>query len=258
MRVTVLGSGGASGTPGLEWGWGRCDPDNPKNRRTRPSILVENKDTAILVDTSPDLRQQLLGAGVKRLDAVLFTHYHADHIHGIDDLRPINRMMNGSIDGYACAETLEIIQSRFDYVVAPLACKGGHHYKPTLIMKEIQDRDLLDIGAIPVETFEQDHGHCVSMGFRFGPIGYSTDLVELPEHAFDILAGVDTWIVSVLVERPHPTHAHLEKVLGWIERLKPRRAVLTHLSGLFDYETMKAALPNGVEPGYDGMVVEAE
>lgn len=256
MRVTILGSGGSSGVPSVEWGWSRCNPANPRNRRMRPSILVEEGRSAVLVDTSPDLREQLLLCGATRLDAVLFTHYHADHLHGIDDIRPVNRSMNAPLPIHADPETLRIMRKRFDYVFEPLAPGAEHYYKPVLIPHEVRDGARLHLGAITADVFEQDHGLCVSLGFRFGAVGYSTDVVELPEHAFEVLSGVDTWIVSVLVEKPHPTHAHLEKVLGWIERLKPRRAVLTHLSGLFDYDGLAARLPKGVEPGYDGMVLD--
>ncbi len=257
MRVTILGCGGSSGTPAVDWGWGRCDPDNPRNRRRRPSILVENGGTAVLVDTSPDLRQQLLGAGVKRLDAVLFTHYHADHLHGIDDLRPINRAMHAPLDAYAEAETIAMIGKRFGYVFETLDGDATHFYKPTLIPHEIRGGERIHVGAIPIDVIGQDHGFCTSLGFRFGPIAYTTDAVDLPDYAFDLLAGVEAWIIGVLTERPHPTHAHVGKALDWVARVKPKRAVLTHLSTYFDYDTLAGRLADGVEPAYDGMVIEA-
>ncbi len=257
MRVTILGCGGSSGTPAIDWGWGRCNPDNPRNRRLRPSILVENGDTTILVDTSPDLRQQLLGVGVRHLDAVLFTHYHADHLNGIDDLRPINRAMNAPLDAYADADTIEMIGERFGYVFDTLSEDATHFYKPTLIPHELNGRDRVVVGDVTIDAIDQDHGFCRSLGFRFGPIAYTTDVVELPEYAFDLLAGIEVWIVGVLTDRPHPTHAHVGKALDWMARIGPRRGVLTHLSTFFDYDALAGQLPRHVEPAHDGMVIEA-
>jgi len=256
MKVTILGSGGSSGTPAVARGWGNCDPSNPKNSRLRPSILVENGDTCLLVDTSPDLRQQLLNADVKRLDAVLFTHYHADHLHGIDDLRQINREMNAAIDIYTDTDTLAVISDRFGYVLEPLAEDADMYYKPTLVPHEISDGDKFSIGNIDIDVFTQDHGFCDTLGFRFGPIAYTTDVVELPDHAFDILKGVDTWIVGTLVDNPHPTHAHVDKALEWFSRVGPRRGVLSHLGYGFDYDTLNNRLPDHVEPAFDGMILE--
>ncbi len=257
MKVTILGSGGSSGTPAIDWGWSQCDPDNPRNRRLRPSILVENGDTRLLVDTSPDLREQLLRAEVNRLDAVLFTHYHADHLHGIDDLRPVNRVLNAPLDIYADAETLGIIRERFGYVLEPLADGATVYYKPTLTPHEITGGSRFRVGSVEVRAVAQDHGYCGSLGFRFGPVAYSTDLVDMGDEEFAALNGIDLWIIGTLVDRPHPTHLHVNKALAWIDRVKPRRAVLTHLSGRFDYATLQARLPAGVEPAYDGMVLEA-
>lgn len=257
MKATILGCGGSSGTPAVGRGWGGCDPDNPKNNRLRPSILVENGGTRLLVDTSPDLRQQLLNADVNRLDAVLYTHYHADHLHGIDDLRQINREMNAAIDAYADADTLETIRQRFGYVLEPLAKDADMYYKPTLVPHVLNDGERLRIGCIDIDVFTQDHGFCDTLGFRFGPIAYTTDVVELPQRAFDILKGVDTWIIATLVDHPHPTHAHVDKALGWIERVGPRRGVLSHLGYSFDYDTLNRRLPDHVEPAFDGMILEA-
>ncbi|MEO5337665.1 MAG: MBL fold metallo-hydrolase [Magnetospirillum sp. WYHS-4] len=256
MRVRVLGCGGSSGTPALDWGWGRCDPDNPRNRRLRPSILVEEGATRILVDTSPDLRQQLLEAQVDDLDAVVLTHYHADHLHGIDDLRPINRLKNGPIDLFGDPATLQQVRERFGYVLEPLADGAGVYYKPTLTPHEVHDREVFRVGSIEVSAFVQDHGYCESLGLRFGPVAYSTDVVNLPDHAFAMLDGIKIWIVGVLARDPHPTHAHLAKALDWIARVKPERAYLTHLSGLFDYAALLAELPSGVEPAFDGLIIE--
>lgn len=257
MKVTILGCGGSSGTPALDWGWGLCDPSNPRNRRLRASILVQDGPTNLLVDTSPDLREQILGVNIDHLDAVLYTHFHADHLHGIDDLRPFNRSMDRELDIYADTETLKVIRERFGYVLEPLTDGATIYYKPTLHPHEIHDGETLNFGSINVSCFQQDHGFCSSMGFRFGPIGYSTDVVDLPESAFDALKGVEVWIIGTLMDHPHPTHAHVDKALEWIERIKPRRAVLTHMTGRLDYATLCESLPRGVEPAYDGLVIEA-
>jgi phosphoribosyl 1,2-cyclic phosphate phosphodiesterase len=256
VRLRVLGSGASSGTPAIDWGWGKCDPRNPKNRRTRPAILVENDDTRILVDTPPELREQLVAAAVSSVDAVVYTHSHADHFHGIDDLRAINRARRAPLDTYADAQTLAVIQSRFPYVLEPLVEGASFYYKPTLVPHVIADRDSFMIGSIPVTVFEQSHGFSTTLGFRFGPAAYTTDVVELPEHAFGILQGVKTWIIGTLVDRPHKTHCDVDRALDWIRRIGPSRAILSHLGGDLDYATLLARLPEGVEPAYDGMVVE--
>ena len=258
MRVTILGCGGSSGTPAIDdRGGGGCDPSNPRNRRSRPSIMVEEGDVRILVDTSPDLRTQLLQVGVNRLDAVVYTHGHADHMNGIDDLRAINRTIKAPLDIYADAPTLASIKERFGYVFEPLAENAAVYYKPVLIPHEIKGGDRLDIGGVDVAVFRQDHTYCHTMGFRFGPVAYSTDTVEMSEAAFAMLEGVEVWIVGALSMKPHPTHAHVGKALEWIERVKPRLAVLTHLDVYLDYDELSGKLPDGVKAGFDGMVIEA-
>ncbi len=256
MKVTILGCGGSTGIPIVGKGWGACDPENPKNRRLRPSILVENGSTTVLVDTSPDLRQQLLNARVSRLDAVLYTHSHADHLHGIDDLRPINRAMNAPLDIYADAATMADIQTRFGYVLEPLAEDAAYYYKPTLIAHPISPGDRLGIGDIDVDVFEQDHGICKTQGFRFGAIAYSTDVVNLDAKAFQALEGVKTWIIGTLFDHVHPTHAHVDKALDWIRIVKPDHAYLTHLGPDLDYDTFNHKTPDGVSLAYDGLVIE--
>lgn len=257
MKVTILGCGAAGGVPTIARGWGVCDPTNPRNRRRRPSILVE-ADTAeegrarILVDTSPDCREQLLDAGVRHLDGVLYTHDHADHMHGIDDLREINRAMQTSLDIFATPEVLQSVRVRFPYVLGPVK-DGQSIYKPMLVPHEITGPFAVkDIGVVP---YDQDHGYSRTSGFRFGRFAYSTDLVNLPEESFAAIAGIEVWVVGCLMQDPHPTHAHLDKVLGWIERIAPRRAYLTHMTASLDYETLKAHLPAHVEPAYDGLEI---
>lgn len=251
-RLTVLGCGSAGGTPSVAGGWGRCDPAEPRNRRSRPSALIEHDGTTLLIDTSPDLRGQLLAAGVRRLDGVLFTHAHADHLHGIDDLREINRAMQAPIPAFADAEVLAIIDRRFGYVFEPLEI--AYYYKPVLQPMEITGP--FSVGNARVIPFVQDHGTCTTLGFRVGDVAYSTDLVRLDDAAFAALAGVRLWVVDAFLDRPHETHASLAQALEWIARVKPERAVLTHMSSSLDYRALQARLPAGVEPGYDGLVVE--
>ncbi len=253
MRVTVLGCGASTGVPAIGPDWGRCDPDDPRNRRRRVSVLVECGSTVILIDTSPDLREQLLDAGVARLDAVVVTHAHADHLHGIDDLRSVNRLMQRAIPLYAVAETLVEIGRRFSYVFEPLR-EPGRYYKPTLVPHEIQGP--FEIQGIPIVPFAQDHGFSTTLGLRIGSFAYSTDVTELDDPAFAAIEGIELWIVDCLRREPHPTHAHLAKTLSWIARVRPRRAVLTHMDQSLDYRKLSSELPDGVEPGRDGLVIE--
>lgn len=255
VRVTILGCGGSSGVPLIGNVWGDCDPANPKNRRTRPSILVQTDRTTVLVDTTPDLREQLLRADVKHLDGVLYTHGHADHTHGIDDLRGVNWVSRLPIDIHADAVTLAALQSRFSYCFnAPPA--SGYFAQPVLVPHVIDGP--FRIGDIDILPFAQDHGYSASLGFRFGRIAYSTDVVRLDEAAFAALDGVATWIVDcVRPEPPHPVHAHWPITKAWIDRVKPKRAILTHMNHMMDYDTLCRTLPAGVEPGHDGLVIDA-
>jgi phosphoribosyl 1,2-cyclic phosphate phosphodiesterase len=253
MKVTILGCGASTGVPAIGPNWGRCDPDDPRNRRRRASVLVEIGPVAILIDTSPDLREQLIDARVARLDAVVMTHAHADHLHGIDDLRSLNRLMGEAIPLWADAETLAEIRRRFGYVFDPPA-EPGRYYKPCLVPHEIAGRFAVrGVGLVP---FAQDHGFGTTLGFRIGTMAYSTDVAELDDNALAAIAGVELWIVDCMRRAPHPTHSHLEKTLGWIARVRPRRAVLTHMDHTLDYRELSAELPAGVEPGQDGLVIE--
>ena len=256
-RITILGAGSSSGVPIVGSGWGACDPKEPRNRRRRASILIERGNAVILVDTSPDCRQQLLDAEVQRLDAVIYTHAHADHSHGIDDLRWINIAIDAPLPVYGDVETLEILVDRFGYAFEPLQHFEGrppHYYKPALAPREIDGP--FTIAGIAVTPFEQDHGHSTTLGLRIGDFAYSTDVMRLDDAAFAALDGIDTWIVDAYCLRPHPTHAHLDLTLSWIDRLRPRRAILCHMGAEMDYQTLRRELPPGVEPGYDGMVIE--
>jgi phosphoribosyl 1,2-cyclic phosphate phosphodiesterase len=255
VRVTMLGSGPSWGVPRIGNGWGACDPTNPRNRRRRVSVLVEEGSSILLIDTSPDLREQLLDAGIKRLDAVLFTHAHADHLHGIDDLRGVNQLMKKALPVFATPETLQEIRTRFGYVFGAMDfAKHTSYYKPALEPRAIEGP--FRAAGFEVVPFVQDHGFSTTLGFRIGPFAYSTDVINLDDSAFAALAGVELWIVDCIRRRPHVTHSHLEKTLEWIARVGPRRAVLTHMDESLDYETLTRELPAGVEPGYDGLIVD--
>ncbi len=255
MKITILGCGSASGSPSISHGWGACDPNNPRNRRRRPSILVEKGGDRVLVDTGPDCRQQLLDAQVRSLSAVLYTHDHADHLHGIDDLREVNRAMRKPLPIWADPETLKSIQSRFPYVLGVVG-ESQSIYKPMLLPNTMTGP--FNVGTLAVVPFEQDHGYGHSMGFRFEKVAYSTDVVNLSEQAFQVLQGIEIWIVGCLTYEPHPTHAHLDKVLEWAERVRPQRVYLTHMTVTLDYETLIKRLPPQIIPAYDGLVIETE
>ncbi len=252
MKVTILGSGAAGGVPSISRGWGACDPANPRNRRRRPSIMVEEGGARLLVDTSPDCREQLLDAGVQSISGVLFTHDHADHLHGIDDLREVNRAMQASLPIFAAPEVVDSIRRRFPYVLGGVE-EGQSIYKPMLDAHEIDGP--FTVAGLRVVPYDQDHGYCRTLGFRFGGFAYSTDVVNMPQASFDALAGVRVWVVGCLSFQPHPTHAHLDKVLEWISRIAPERAYLTHMTPSMDYDSLRARLPAGVEPAYDGLEI---
>ena len=254
MKVTILGCGSSNGVPLIGNEWGACDPADPRNRRRRVSLLVEDEDVSLLVDTTPDVREQLLACNAQNLSAVLYTHSHADHTHGIDDLRRVNWMTGKPLPIYADATTLAELRRRFDYIFAerPLT---EEFYKPSLIPHLIEGP--LRFGGINVTSFKQEHAAGGSLGFRFNDVAYSTDAHALDDAAFKALEGVKIWVVDCVRERPHPTHAHLALTLSWIARVKPERAYLTHMDQSLDYATLAAKLPEGVFPAYDGLVVEA-
>lgn len=262
MKFTILGCGSSMGVPRVALGWGACDPSNPKNRRRRCSLLVERFEgegaTRILVDCSPDLREQLLDANVEDLDAVLITHEHADHTHGIDDLRGFFVRHRRRVDIYLDATTSEILRSRFGYC---FATPPGSEYPPTLAEHRLVAGRPLSIegkgGAIEVLPFLQHHGDISSFGFRFGTPGgglaYSADIKDLPEQSIGLLGGLECWVVDALRIHPHPSHLNLAESLAWIARIKPRRAILTNLHADLDYEALHGQLPDHVAPAYDGM-----
>jgi phosphoribosyl 1,2-cyclic phosphate phosphodiesterase len=249
MKVRILGCGTSSGVPRIGGDWGDCDPTNPRNRRTRVSILVEVDGTRVLVDTSPDLRQQLLDAEIGAVDAVIWTHDHADHCHGIDDLRQLFHLRGGPVAGYGRPETLEQLEKRFGY-----AFYGRDGYPPTVTAMVLPDR--LAIGGLTIRCVDQPHGTIASTGLRFeadgAAIGYATDFHAMTDAMRDLYAGLDLWIVDCLRRRPHPTHPSLSQVLAWREALEPHITVLTHLDQSMDYAGLKSDLPQAVEPAFDG------
>ena len=248
MKVTILGCGASGGVPWIGNEWGACDPHDARNRRRRASILVEYQGNRVLVDASPDLREQWLSANISTFDAVIFTHDHADHTHGIDDLRPIVRRNGHPMPIYGRADTIDSICRRFDYVL-------GNTTYPPMVTPNIID-GIFHIGELLIQPFEQDHGGPISLGYRFGSIAYSTDVVSLDGQAFAALRGVSVWIVDALRDKAHPTHAHVDLALEWIAQVRPERAILTHMTAGLDFETLKLRLPEGVEPAYDGLVIE--
>jgi len=253
VRVRILGSGTSSGVPRVGGDWGQCDRAEPRNRRRRVSILVSHGETRILVDTSPDLREQLLDARVSDIEAVIWTHDHADHCHGIDDLRQLYHARGRPVAGYARADALESLKRRFAYAFAGT---GGY---PALVAGHLLPNHI-NIAGISVRAVDQPHGDITSAGLRFdaggAAIGYSTDFHALTDDMATLFEGLDLWVVDALRRRPHPTHPHLADTLEWIRQLAPKRAILTHMDNSMDYRTLCAELPAGVEPGYDGIEVE--
>ena len=250
--MTILGCGTSSGVPRVGNDWGDCDPAEPRNRRRRVSILVEHQDTRILVDTGPDLREQLLDANVTGVDGVIWTHDHADHCHGIDDLRQLYHARGEPVQGYARRDTLDTLLARFAY-----AFRGKGEYPPVVRANLLPDR--IEIGGILVRVVDQPHGSITSAGIRFdagdASAVYSTDVSGLTNDMASLFEGADLWIVDALRRRPHPSHAHLSEALSWIDIVRPGRAILTHMDQSMDYQSLRAELPDHVEPGYDGQEI---
>ena len=263
LEVTILGSGSSGGVPRADGAWGACDPANPLNRRSRCSLLVRRKSeegaerqTTVVVDTSPEFRLQASAAGVRRLDALLMTHDHADQAHGLDDIRAFALIQRARIGCWMDEATKATLKRRFGYIFE------GEGYYPAIA-------DIHDIpahgepwriegpsGSIPIVTFDQDHGGVRSVGYRFGGLAYSSDVVGIPEASFRALEDLDVWIVDALRYAPHPTHAHVDLALEWITRVKPKRAILTNMHIDLDYEALRRRLPPGVEPAQDGLTID--
>ncbi|WP_299963492.1 MBL fold metallo-hydrolase [uncultured Roseobacter sp.] len=258
LEVTILGCGSSGGVPRLGGLWGDCDPGNPKNRRQRCSLLVQRHgeagSTSVLIDTSPDLRNQLLGAGIGRLDAVIYTHSHADHVHGIDDLRMIVFNMRARLPVWADLPTRDALLDRFSYAfVQP----EGSSYPPILDMNLMEGDVTIDGagGLITFTPFEVAHGGMNALGFRIGDLAYLPDVAEIPDAVWPMLENLDCWIVDALRREPHPTHSHLARTLEWIDRVQPRHAVLTNMHIDLDYATLLAETPDHIEPAYDGLTL---
>lgn len=263
MKATILGCGGAGGVPLIGNFWGDCDPNEIKNRRTRVSLLVEDgaregaaeKRATLLFDTSPDMREQLLRANVKDLTAVLYTHAHADHAHGIDNIRSVNWMIGRSLPLYADVQTLTELRTLFPYVFGPQPVPGKF-YCPDVEPHILEDGKAYTIGGLKIVSFHLPHGGGHTRGFRINDLGYTTDASEMPDEAFDILRGVKVWVVGAIRYRPHKTHANIERALEWIAKLNPERAYLTHMNETIDYAKLKNELPAHIEPAYDGLEID--
>jgi phosphoribosyl 1,2-cyclic phosphate phosphodiesterase len=260
LKLTILGCGTSGGVPRVGNIWGACDPANPKNRRRRCSVLVQKEGgegtTNVLVDTPPDLREQLLDVGVGWLDGVLYTHDHADHTHGIDDLRMVSYNGRRRVAAYYDELTGQQLRQRFAYC---FKMSANGEYPPILDGHQIAPGLSVKIpgpgGGIEALPFRQRHGSGETLGFRFGGIAYSPDISDLPEESLKYLENLDVWIIDALRYVRHPSHFSVEEALTWIRRIKPKRAVLTHMHVDLDYEALAKELPEGVEPGYDGMVL---
>ena len=262
LRFTILGCGSSMGVPRAALGWGDCDPNEPKNRRRRCALLVErgqapDKVTRVLVDAGPDLREQLIDAKVDWIEGVLITHEHADHTHGLDDLRPLFVGKRRQVDTYVDEPTSRALHARFGYC---FMTPPGSNYPPILREHRLMPGTPVTIhgqgGPIEVLPFLQDHGDIPSLGFRFGNVAYSTDLKRLPDASIAALAGIDIWIVDALRRAPHPSHFNLPETLEWIARIAPKRAILTDMHSDMDYATLCAELPKHIVPGFDGMQFE--
>lgn len=261
MRLTILGCGSSTGVPRVGNDWGKCDPANPRNRRRRSSALFERrragKATTVLIDTGPDLREQLLSADVRHIDGVLFTHDHADHIHGIDDLRMLAYTGKRRINVWFDERTRDSALNRFSYCfVKP----EGSSYPPILTGHDITPATPIVVegegGQVEAIPILQEHGDIPSLGFRVGNVAYSPDISGLPAASVPLLEGLDLWVVDALRYQPHPSHWSVGQTLEWVARLKPKRTILTHLHIDLDYAILQRELPEGVEPAYDGLVVE--
>lgn len=255
MKITILGCGSSSGVPTIGCECQTCKSTNPRNRRTRVSVLVESANTRILVDTPPDMREQLLRHNIKTVDAIIYTHAHADHINGIDDTRSINYYNDAPLGIYSDIATIKQIQDRFSYCFLPPKPAETGWYRPCLKPVVVEPPESFTIGDIEIKAFWQTHGQGKSIGLKFGNMAYSTDTNGLSEEILKELNGIGTWIVDCLRYEPAPTHAHLAMTLSWIEQVKPKSAYLTHLNHGFEYEKLLSELPENVFPAYDGLVI---
>ena len=265
LKVKILGCGCSTGVPRIDGYWGACNPDDPRNRRSRCSAWFgvydgfdESRMTSVVVDTAPDFREQILRGKISKLDAILWTHDHADQTHGLDDMRAFTFAQGRPIDGYMDQTTFETLTERFGYVF-----NGKFGYPAVCNPFVIPEHGSLwniggEGGDLPIVTFDQEHGPIRSVGYRFGDVAYSSDVSDIPEASFEALYGLKVWIVDALRYKPHPTHAHLERALSWVEKFKPERTILTNLHQDMDYETLKNQLPAHVEPAVDQLTLDVK
>ena len=258
MRITVLGCGTSAGVPVIGCRCAVCRSEDPRNKRLRCSILLESRGQKILFDTGPDLREQCLRAGIDALDAVVFTHAHADHLHGLDDIRSINNLIGRPLPAFAHDEVMARIEERFPYAFAGGQDGIGGFWRPELRPRPFHGTEAFSIGPVELLPLRHGHGRSHVWGFRIGNFAYSTDADALDDAYLAALRGIDVWIVDALRDDPHPSHAHLVKTLGWIDRVKPRLAYLTHMNHEVDYATWTNKLPAGIAPAHDGLVIELE
>jgi len=258
LRATILGCGSSGGVPRLGGHWGECDPENPRNRRRRCSLLLErigpDGATQVLIDSGPDMRDQLLDAGIGRLDAVVYTHAHADHVHGLDDLRQIVFNMREKLPVWADVPTQDSLLARFGYAfIQP----PNSAYPPILSINTIDGAFTVTGpgGPLTLHPIRLNHGGIDALGFRVGGLAYCPDVVGIYDESWPLLEGLDVWIIDALRRTPHPTHAHLDLTLDWIARAKPARAVLTNMHLDLDYATVEIETPPHVTPAFDGMTV---
>lgn len=249
MKITVLGCGGSGGVPLVTGEWGQCNPRNPYNRRRRVSVFVQHQGVNILIDTSPDLRQQMLDAHVKRVDAVLYTHGHADHIYGLHELRYFKQ--EDSIPLYGDPVTMKIVRNAFDY-----AFKSNHHFYDTFVSSHEHSGQPFEIMGVQIIPFIQDHMTTTSWGYRIGNFAYSTDFKTIPEESLKLLHGLDLWIVDCLSLDPHPTHSDFHATKALIDRLNPKKAILTHMNHHLDYDVALSLCDERILPAHDGMVIQ--
>ncbi|MFV9875269.1 MAG: MBL fold metallo-hydrolase [Rickettsiales endosymbiont of Dermacentor nuttalli] len=254
VKVIILGCGSSSGVPVIGCKCKVCLSMGRFNQRTRSSIVIKNYNSNILIDTSPDLRYQALTNGINSIDAVLYTHYHSDHINGIDDLRSFNYISNKPLPIYADKETLSVLKLKFSYAFSN-PCESLQWYKPSLIPNEIEVGKGFLINGLDIVPFRQFHGNAYSLGFKFQNMAYSTDINFLTDDVIKLLKGIEVWIVDCLSYKQSRSHAYLDLVLSWVNKIRPKRVVLTHMGHDIDYLTLKKNLPSFVEPAYDGMII---
>ena len=249
MKIRILGCGSSFGVPLIGNKFGNCDKNNPKNYRLRPSIVIYYKNKNILIDTSPDLRYQLLQANCQRINAVLYTHMHADHIHGLNDLRSLRLISKNMIPAWGSKETINYLEDNFSYMFKP-----SKLYEPIMYSNLISENFKID--DIEVTAFQHNHGNVDCTTYRINNFAYSTDIKEFYEGTLNKLKNIDVWVIGCLRMDSHPSHANYDKIIEYINYVKPKKAYLTHLTGLMDYQELLDRCPNNVEPAYDGLEFE--